>query len=309
MSEKTTAMTWRGQRRIINALTEALAHPQVDLQEVGRQIAGHCRQVESDIAAVDGPVKLSDESCRFRAWLKLFAEPQWLQRYHQAIQQARPVFSAWMARQFPDPHQLLITFKPGHAMWRCRSVRRQMRLQLTVPMICFQIDQFELLAQAIFQADRRASTAVQKLLLQPPASRIQTLLEDYGGASDDARGRVHDLTASFERVNRRYFGNRMTRPKLRWSVRPTVRRLGSYDYLADRLTVSRTLDNDQVPARVVDYIVYHELLHKKHGVRFANTTRVMHSAEFAADERRFEDQQEIETFIKQYIRTRGKKRR
>ena len=60
------------------------------------------------------------------------------------------------------------------------------------------------------------------------------------------------------------------RPGLVWSRQLTGRKFGHYDFIQDTVMLSRTLDHHDVPALLVDYIMYHELLHKKHGIRWVN---------------------------------------
>jgi hypothetical protein len=51
--------------------------------------------------------------------------------------------------------------------------------------------------------------------------------------------------------------------------------------------VSATLDSREVPSYVVDFVVYHELLHKKHGATWQNGRQAVHTSSFREDERRF----------------------
>jgi len=51
--------------------------------------------------------------------------------------------------------------------------------------------------------------------------------------------------------------------------------------------ISASLDNTDVPAYVVDFIIYHELLHKKHGICWANGRGYVHTPEFQKEERQF----------------------
>ena len=46
-------------------------------------------------------------------------------------------------------------------------------------------------------------------------------------------------------------------------------------------------DSPEVSSTLVDYVMYHELLHKKHGAILVNGRRVAHSPAFRDDERRF----------------------
>jgi predicted metal-dependent hydrolase len=61
--------------------------------------------------------------------------------------------------------------------------------------------------------------------------------------------------------------------------------------------ISATLDSVEVPAFVVDFVVYHELLHKKHGVRWQNGRRAVHTPAFRAEERCFHKYAEADEWI------------
>lgn len=102
------------------------------------------------------------------------------------------------------------------------------------------------------------------------------------------QGTFHDLNASFERVNRNYFNNKLEKPTLTWSARRTYRTMGYYDVARDILTVSRTLDHVSVSTDVLDFIMYHELLHKHFGTKAVNGRHISHTARFRQAEKDFE---------------------
>lgn len=100
-------------------------------------------------------------------------------------------------------------------------------------------------------------------------------------------GRFHDLENSFRRVNQEYFGGKIGRPHLIWNNRLTHRKFGHYQWDIDTIMVSSTLDQRQVPTLVVDFVMYHELLHKQLGARLAGQNRIAHTREFRDLERQF----------------------
>jgi predicted metal-dependent hydrolase len=53
-----------------------------------------------------------------------------------------------------------------------------------------------------------------------------------------------------------------------------------------------------VPAYVLEYIVYHEMLHLKHPVKLRGSRRCVHSAEFQAEEKLFPLATEANAFLK-----------
>lgn len=96
-----------------------------------------------------------------------------------------------------------------------------------------------------------------------------------------------DLAAMFERLNRRYFVAALRRPRLAWSLRAWRVQMGQYDPALDRIVLSRRLDRPDVPRAVVEYVLYHEMLHVKHPAQFARCGFRAHSCEFREEEKRF----------------------
>ncbi|HEV8384345.1 MAG TPA: SprT-like domain-containing protein [Candidatus Acidoferrales bacterium] len=101
------------------------------------------------------------------------------------------------------------------------------------------------------------------------------------------RGAHHDLQTLFARLNRRHFRGRLHRPRLGWSARPWRTQLGCCDPALDQIVLSSRLDCENVPRYVVEYVLFHEMLHVKHPIRRASCGLQAHSAEFRRQERRF----------------------
>ncbi len=113
-----------------------------------------------------------------------------------------------------------------------------------------------------------------------------------------ARGYFYDLDAVFEDLNARFFHGLMARPRMSWSQTKTRRILGHYDPAHNAIIISRVFDHFAVPRYVLEYIVYHEMLHLKHPVKLRGSRRCVHSAEFQADERLFPKMNEANAFLK-----------
>ncbi|HEY3323448.1 MAG TPA: hypothetical protein VGP72_23545 [Planctomycetota bacterium] len=112
-------------------------------------------------------------------------------------------------------------------------------------------------------------------------------------------GRVHSLAASFDRVNREYFKSQIQKPELCWSPVRARRILGSYQERADRLIVSQVFDSPKVPEIVIDYLMYHELLHKFLGIgRKDDGRRNMHGRDFRHLEKQFRYFREVQAYLK-----------
>lgn len=100
-------------------------------------------------------------------------------------------------------------------------------------------------------------------------------------------GKHHNLQLLFDRLNRRYFSRALAAPRLAWSNRAWRTQLGCFDPALRQIVMNRSLDRPSVPEYVVAYVLYHEMLHVKHPVRFAHCRRESHSAGFRKEEKRF----------------------
>jgi len=146
------------------------------------------------------------------------------------------------------------------------------------------------LARYVVHNDARASALLSEFiernqhLIQKQPRRARRLVLR-------TRGRVHDLRAVFDRLNRRYFegkhGARITWGPLRRPARQQSIKVGSYS-LDDRLIrVHPALDHEMVPCYFLEWIVFHEMLHAKHVIRQSGGRRCFHPPEFSREERQF----------------------
>ncbi len=112
------------------------------------------------------------------------------------------------------------------------------------------------------------------------------------------RGRYYDLETVFNNCNQRNFGGKMSRPKvMHWSAKVNHSTMGSYNINEDTLMINRGLDRRDVPAYVLDFVMYHELLHKALGVKTSGSRRMSHTKEFRDLEQRHPDYERAQAFI------------
>jgi len=102
------------------------------------------------------------------------------------------------------------------------------------------------------------------------------------------QGRQYDLAALFDQLNAKHFSGELRRPHIGWSVRGWRRQFGCYDPGPNQILLNRRMDRPGIPQFVVEYVLYHEMLHVKHPTRRSGCTLVSHSPEFRAEEKRFE---------------------
>lgn len=112
------------------------------------------------------------------------------------------------------------------------------------------------------------------------------------------QGVHHDLKAHLHKVADTYFGGyadvrigwtRLNRRKSRRRSQTVSRALATYSYEDRTIRVSPVLDAANVPNYVVEWIIYHELLHHVLPVKQVGGKNQYHTVQFRALERAFKD--------------------
>jgi len=127
--------------------------------------------------------------------------------------------------------------------------------------------------------------------------------EVRGGASRGRRanlrtaGRAHDLDEVLQRVRNRYFGG-LGEVRITWGrsrstgakrgARTRSRALATYNFDDGTIRVNPVLDSPRVPRYVLEWVVYHELLHHVLPVEESRGRRRYHTRRFRTLEKAFD---------------------
>ena len=109
------------------------------------------------------------------------------------------------------------------------------------------------------------------------------------------------LKQSFDKVNELYCSGLIDIPNLVWGQHST-RKLGSYEYSSDEIIISSVLK--QAPVELLDYVMYHELLHKKHKFNHKNGRSHHHTPAFRKEEAKFRNFPIMEKQLTSFLRNR-----
>jgi hypothetical protein len=148
--------------------------------------------------------------------------------------------------------------------------------------------------------DRARSTRYRRYVGGQELAAKARLVRQLRGRKQvhSAHGHHYHLEEIFDELNRRFFHGLMGRPQLTWSREHARNRLGHYDPAHNAIVISRVFDDARVPRYVVDYIVYHEMLHLKHPVKLRGSRRCVHSREFLAEENLFPEVAQAKNFLR-----------
>jgi len=113
-----------------------------------------------------------------------------------------------------------------------------------------------------------------------------------------AQGNYYNLDHIFDVINQFYFQSQLKKPFLGWSLHKSYTRLGFYAEDKNLLVISRIFDSPRVPGNVVEYMMYHEMLHIAMPSKTLNGRRRIHPPEFKKMDKAFPDYDEIQKWIK-----------
>jgi hypothetical protein len=267
-----------------------------------RELGEECAQKLEEQGAV--PAELSIRSRRAFQWLTYLADQKNFQMH-------------W---------QTLVNFWEIHARLRVpltyRNLRPRIELAHISPLFRIKVDKHRLflavqesylgapepILLAFWQLAYRKNSPEARLLIKKYSRserfRQQREKLEYLGLDRRAftQGRCWDLESLFGRVNRRYFGSAIERPHLKWSRQKTYRKFGHYNFETDTVLISRSLDDPEVPAYVLEYLMFHELLHKQLGIHQKGDRQYAHTPEFKAREKTFPQVHQAGEFLAQYSR-------
>ena len=116
------------------------------------------------------------------------------------------------------------------------------------------------------------------------------------------RGQTRDLKEVFDYVNSYYFSSRIPDPTLAWSDESPRTRLGYYFAPLNLLVANKALDSTNVPRYVLEFVVYHELLHHidRGGTNYSR--RIHHTKSFRQTEALFSHFDDAERWLRKLVK-------
>lgn len=157
-----------------------------------------------------------------------------------------------------------------------------------------------------------------KLFRKPPDTGVLALYQRYMGRTEVRRslqlakqqrgrktlappaGKHYDLVEIFTELNRKYFRDSLSRPMLGWSRRPARTILGHYDPSHHAIVLTKLLDSDRVPRLLVDYVMFHEMLHIEFPTEHGAARRRIHTKAFKEAEKNFQNYAEARRELKAF---------
>jgi len=233
-------------------------------------------------SAADLPIR----SRRAYQWIKYLSEERHIQQHLDAVQRIS-IFLPNMprSRRF-NQHQ--VEFKLYHIgpLYKIQEGNKTIKI---------------VAQESFLYAPDRVLLALLDTALQPSSGSSKQIIREYASSKQYktiresleylsvppgsfSTGNHHDLEKSYQRVNHCFFNDNLKKPHLVWNNRLTRRKFGHYQEDTNTVMVSISLDHPRIPEYVIDYVMYHELLHLKLGAKLKNDRRYTHTPDFKKKE-------------------------
>ena len=248
------------------------------------------------------PANLSNSSRQIYSWMKFLTNPSWLEKHLTATCKTKEIAKKIAKSNLVKSESVFTSFTNTASLYKSKKDRYQHNIILNEGFITANEEMISLILTTIFQGKSSKTSQI---------IRQYTLTEEYTDIileldlsaeidADNPQGQYYDLNLLFEKINSQYFDNSLNKPRLSWSQSLTRRKFGHYEPHKDRVVISLSLDNQNTPSFVPEFILYHELLHKYCGEKWVNGKRRVHTPEFKKLEQQFEFYQNAEAWLQKF---------
>jgi len=249
------------------------------------------------------PQQLTLQSQRAYRWLKSLSKVETLMDHLQTVKTALKIAKEWdisANRLFkPGANRIHFMLSPTAALIRSQKKGSEFWITVSEGFRAAPLEIIRPLVRSVFVPQAKEDLAKIKAYSRSDSfKRILMELEPV----HDAQGNYFNLEDIFARVNSHYFANQLQKPRLRWNERLTLRKLAHYELSTDTIMVSRSFDQPDTPVQILEFLMYHEMLHKHLGVKTTNGRSYAHSKRFKDAEQRFENYAEVQTLIQEHLK-------
>ena len=266
------------------------------LQEAARSVEELCGRRGA------APTDLPTPSLRAYQWTRFLGSKRRLLEHLRACREFLLIIQSCAARRKPSQQNERIRLKlyPSNYLYLAKKNRHERRIEIHQGFMHAPTEVKQAIVENALRGQSTEATRRIKTYAKGEAFRqVSQELAETGQVNNlSSKGKAYDLAEIYERLNREYFKGELTRPTLKWSRTTARRRLGYFEPDSGTITISRRLDRADVDPLLVDYILFHEMLHQSQGVQMVNGRRRAHTSAFKQAERRFRGYEQAQRLMK-----------
>lgn len=283
-------------RKLTAMLHESLFEAAIHKEKIGK-VQAQLKQVNALLNGRKNDTLRPIER-RLLKWVRFLCDPDLLEAHLTAVSVAHQTLAA---RTGMPGQSIRVQIFPISGIFSFSRAGNQTELNLHECLILMTPAELRIFARGLCgRGKKSAAQLARQVFFRKDAREMAAIFAETvqkKGTRAGAKGAVYDLEQLFEKVNAEHFGSRLEKPILKWSAKVNRSRFGSYSFRTDTVILNRQLDRAAVPGTVVEFILYHELLHKALGYKVGNGRIRSHTAEFRRLERQFPEYDRIQNWL------------
>jgi hypothetical protein len=274
---------------------------EIDIIELNNTIQELTTRIENSCSKRKGsPADLSTPSYRIYLWLRFLNKDEKISAHIHTLSELLDEILQQKVKIKSDPNHLLIKMDFSGYLYRRQTQVNTTILQINETFISSPRHIKANLITAAFS--RRSSKQIKAIKSFANSHEYQRTNRQIGGRPIANHvlcvGETVNLKHLFNTLNFEYFQGELPQPRLIWSSRRAVRRLGSYHPEINTIAINKKLDKKDTPHVLVEYVLFHEMLHQNIGIKTSNGRRYAHTSTFKSEEKKFKHYKEAENLIK-----------
>lgn len=246
------------------------------------------------------PANLTSSSRQIYSWMKFLTDEHNLQLHLTSTYYVRQIAQNLLSTHGQEPVEVMIELTNLAGLYKGKRSSNVAKIMINEGFINASEEVLQALVKSALLGKSQDSTRLIRSFANSEEYSDVLLEVDLIAEviAENAQGNFYNLHDLFDKLNYEYFAANLVKPRLAWSQINTYRKFGHYEPARDRVVMSLTLDDANIPEFVTEFVLYHELLHKYHGTKWVNGRRMVHTREFRACESKFKLYKEASVWLK-----------
>jgi len=286
---------------VLERAHKAVPSPSESINEFQSYIQALVSKIEKRLSEKNAtPADLAVPSFRIFLWLRFLTNRENLELHLSTMDEFITILSDLKQKSTPDPQHFLLKLNYSSYLYQRKTAQGNTILQINEPLISAPLAiKRSVLAAAFSKRKSGHNQIVRDFITTPEYLRMNERIRGEPTVNKiTCRGTAFNLSMLYKKLNVEYFNNQLDQLRLVWSPRESKHRLGYYHSDIHTIAINKKLDKNTIDQDLIEFVLYHEMLHQFKGISHRNGRRYAHTPSFKKAERKFRQFEKAESLIK-----------
>ncbi|MGK0289314.1 MAG: hypothetical protein ACI86H_000750 [bacterium] len=203
-------------------------------------------------------------------------------------------------QQFSWKKETTVEFIQTYHTWKLQYTKQEQQLALDHALATVDISILESIFHEIHTNEKQNHLLL--FLHSPAFLKLKKSFHQPIFEEKPERGIFINLPELVHRIQKQWFPDMETMPTVCWIKKFTTRKVAHYHIVRDEIAFSLIFDSPDINIVLLEYLAYHELLHRELGNIVKNGKHYSHTQEFKRREKLFPNWEKYEKELSLYLR-------